>query len=332
MAVDVKTGEERMLLENARIGEIVVNPVDQSLMGVRHDERPRDAGAHSVSVRRWYRGAHVPVRCRALRPRHLPRRPAAVGVDGEVTGDQFLRVGISTKLLAATSAALRVPLRPVGSGELRVLARRPLPVRKQLLHRRVQHLPLRGRDRRDRSGVERRNRFFRPVPLADGGWSSSTTPARASFPRSSIRGPSRTSARSGSRAPSRREVSRRQDVAGPPPSTVDEEKLITSGPYSADEPRLYERVSRSSRATRARPRSATTSTSRIRCNSRTSASPPRIRRQQPAGDERGHVDITGRYSSGRGALSWNRRISTTCSARQNAAARAMPPSSATTGS
>ena len=28
MAVDVKTGEQRMLLENARIGEIVVNPVD----------------------------------------------------------------------------------------------------------------------------------------------------------------------------------------------------------------------------------------------------------------------------------------------------------------
>jgi hypothetical protein len=36
MAVDVKTGEVRMLLEDARIGEIVFNPVDRSLMGVRH--------------------------------------------------------------------------------------------------------------------------------------------------------------------------------------------------------------------------------------------------------------------------------------------------------
>ena len=36
MAVDVKTGEERMLLEDARIGEMVFNPVDRSLMGVRH--------------------------------------------------------------------------------------------------------------------------------------------------------------------------------------------------------------------------------------------------------------------------------------------------------
>src|SRR5437764_12114184 len=36
MAVDVNTGEERMLLKDARIGEIVFNPVDRSLMGVRH--------------------------------------------------------------------------------------------------------------------------------------------------------------------------------------------------------------------------------------------------------------------------------------------------------
>lgn len=37
MAVDVKTGASRMLLEDARIGEIVFNPVDRSLLGVRHN-------------------------------------------------------------------------------------------------------------------------------------------------------------------------------------------------------------------------------------------------------------------------------------------------------
>jgi hypothetical protein len=36
MAVDVRTGEVRMLLEDASIGEIVFNPADRSLMGVRH--------------------------------------------------------------------------------------------------------------------------------------------------------------------------------------------------------------------------------------------------------------------------------------------------------
>ena len=37
MSVDVKTGEARMLLEDARIGEIVFNPSDRSLWGVRHN-------------------------------------------------------------------------------------------------------------------------------------------------------------------------------------------------------------------------------------------------------------------------------------------------------
>jgi len=37
MAVDVHTGKERMLLEDARIGDLAFNPVDRSLMGVRHN-------------------------------------------------------------------------------------------------------------------------------------------------------------------------------------------------------------------------------------------------------------------------------------------------------
>ena len=36
MAVDVRTGKERMLLENASIGELAFNPTDRSLIGVRH--------------------------------------------------------------------------------------------------------------------------------------------------------------------------------------------------------------------------------------------------------------------------------------------------------
>ena len=55
MAVDVHTGEARMLLENARIGDLAFNPVDRSLIGVRHAIRPRDARAHSVSLHRLAR-------------------------------------------------------------------------------------------------------------------------------------------------------------------------------------------------------------------------------------------------------------------------------------
>jgi hypothetical protein len=37
MAVDLRTGQERMLIEHGRIGEIALNPVDHSLLGVRHE-------------------------------------------------------------------------------------------------------------------------------------------------------------------------------------------------------------------------------------------------------------------------------------------------------
>jgi hypothetical protein len=36
MAVDVRTGEVRRLIEDARVGEIVFNPADRSLVGIRH--------------------------------------------------------------------------------------------------------------------------------------------------------------------------------------------------------------------------------------------------------------------------------------------------------
>jgi len=45
MAVDVRTGKERMLLENASIGELAFNPTDRSLIGVRH------AYGHATLVR-----------------------------------------------------------------------------------------------------------------------------------------------------------------------------------------------------------------------------------------------------------------------------------------
>ena len=51
MAVDVATGKVRMLLEDARIGEMVVNPVDHSLVGIRHCQRDRDTRPHPAAVR-----------------------------------------------------------------------------------------------------------------------------------------------------------------------------------------------------------------------------------------------------------------------------------------
>ena len=61
MAVDVKTGEERMLLEDARIGEIVFNPSDRSLLGVRHNNGIALLVRIPYPYTDWYRGAHVSV-------------------------------------------------------------------------------------------------------------------------------------------------------------------------------------------------------------------------------------------------------------------------------
>ena len=81
MAVDVRTGESRMLLEDARIGEIAFNPADRSLLRRRATPRAGGARAHSATrTREWYAFHVFPYGVGALRPRHLARRQAAVGV------------------------------------------------------------------------------------------------------------------------------------------------------------------------------------------------------------------------------------------------------------
>jgi hypothetical protein len=100
MAVDVKTGATRMLLENARIGEMAFNPVDRSLIGIQHHE----GMATLVRVPYPY-DSFVPIFHFAYEyvPYDLDISPdgrllsASVG---EVNGDQFLRVWELQKVLA----------------------------------------------------------------------------------------------------------------------------------------------------------------------------------------------------------------------------------------
>jgi hypothetical protein len=92
MAVDVRGGETRLLLENARIGEIAFNAADRSLLGVRH------ANGYAVLVRI----AHPYTEWTALHvfPYGVVPYDLDVSPDGrllsasvaEVNGDQFLRV------------------------------------------------------------------------------------------------------------------------------------------------------------------------------------------------------------------------------------------------
>jgi hypothetical protein len=100
MALDVKTGEQRMLLENARIGEIAFNPADRSLMGVRHGSGLAALVRLSYPYDDWTVVHEFPY---GVVPSDLDISPdgkrLAASV-GEVNADQFVRVWDLDKLLA----------------------------------------------------------------------------------------------------------------------------------------------------------------------------------------------------------------------------------------
>ena len=99
MAVNVKTGEERMLLENVRIGEMVVNPVDRSLIGVRHNNGLATLVRIPHPYDLWFEVHTFPY---GVVPYDLDISPDGRLLSGsvaEVSGDQFLRVWQLDKIL-----------------------------------------------------------------------------------------------------------------------------------------------------------------------------------------------------------------------------------------
>ncbi len=121
MAVDVRTGEERMLIENARIGEIVVNPVDHSLMGVRHANGLATLVRIPSPYDDWYEVHTFPYEDVPSDLDISPDGRLLSGSVGEVNGDQFLRVWELDKILnRRRETALRVPVRAIRPGELRI--------------------------------------------------------------------------------------------------------------------------------------------------------------------------------------------------------------------
>ena len=170
MAVDVKTGEERMLLEDARIGEIVFNPVDRSLLGVRHNNGVAALVRIPYPYTQW-------TRCYAFPYEYVPY-DLDISPDGrllsasvsEVNGDQFLRVWELDKLLrrrpeaalassASGSRSRRASCSPGTGATCTAAATTPA-------------CPTSSATRWPRATVEAVSNaetgFFRPVPLADG--------------------------------------------------------------------------------------------------------------------------------------------------------------------
>ena len=74
IAVDVDTGRKRMLLKDARIGDIVLNPADKSLWGIRHQNGFATIVRIPAPYAELQPGPHVQIRPDPVRPRHLARR------------------------------------------------------------------------------------------------------------------------------------------------------------------------------------------------------------------------------------------------------------------
>src|SRR6185369_15785468 len=92
MSVDVRTGEERELIRDARVGDIVVDPFDKALIGVRHHNGMAMLVRIPKPYDRWDMLYTFPY---GVVPYDLDVSPdgrllsASVA---EVSGDQFLRV------------------------------------------------------------------------------------------------------------------------------------------------------------------------------------------------------------------------------------------------
>ena len=91
-AVDVDTGAERLLLRDARIGEIVMNPVDKAIWGVRHEGGLATLVRIPAPYSEW---KQVHTFAYGVVPYDLDISPDGRKLSAsvaEVGGDQFLRV------------------------------------------------------------------------------------------------------------------------------------------------------------------------------------------------------------------------------------------------
>ena len=99
MAVDVRTGEARTLMQHGRVGDVVVNPIDQSLIGVRHENGLATMVRVPKPYDTWYRVYTFPYGVVPYDTDISPDGRLLSASVEEINGDQFLRVWDMQKLL-----------------------------------------------------------------------------------------------------------------------------------------------------------------------------------------------------------------------------------------
>ena len=128
MEVDVASGKSRMLLRDARIGDIALNPKDHALWGLRHPNGLVTLVRLDPLLRRLDAGPYVRLRGNPLRPGHLAGRDAALRLDGP-GGRRPVGAGLPDRrpCRRAAGSGGAVQARGLDAGGLRLLARRQIP-------------------------------------------------------------------------------------------------------------------------------------------------------------------------------------------------------------
>jgi hypothetical protein len=233
-AVNADTGEERLLLRDARIGDIVFDPADRSLLGVRHLSGFATLVRIPYPYVEWHQ---VHTFAYGTVPYDLDVSPdgklLAASV-AEVNGDQFLRIWQIDKVLAGDLTPMSehsfghsIPESFVFSPDGRHLYGSSYYTGVSNIFRYEVATGAVAAVSNAESG------FFRPVPLADGrlivfhydaaGFVPATIEPRVLKDLSAI-------TFLGAEVAAKHPVVKTWAV--PPPSTVDGEKLVTSnGPY-----------------------------------------------------------------------------------------------------
>jgi hypothetical protein len=310
MAVDVRTGEERTLLANARIGEIVFNPADRSLLGVGHMDGLATLVRIPYPYDTWTKVHTFPYEQVPTDLDISPDGKLLSASVSEVNGDQFLRVWALDKILAGDLKPLSefgfgqsVPEGFVFSPDGRYLYGSSYYTGVSNIYR--YEVATGSIDAMSNAETG----FFRPVPLADGRLVVLTYTGQGFVP--TIIEPRPVTDLSaitflGTEVAEKYPIVKTWQV--PPASTVDEEKLTTArGPYFP---------LRSLALANAYPvlqGYKNTAGFGYRFNIEDPlqfASLGITAAYTPSGDlpgnERGHIDISGRYEFWRAGLSWNR--------------------------
>jgi hypothetical protein len=309
-AVDVKTGEVRTLLEQASIGEVVFNPADRSLLGVRHLYGLATLVRIPYPYTEWkeihtFPWEHVPSDLDISRDGRL--LSASVSDD---KGDQFLRVWRLDRLLAGDVT----PLSEYGFGqsvpESFVFSPDGRYLYGSSYYTGVSNIFRYGIASGEIEAVSNaESGFFRPVPLPDGrlvvlaytgeGFVPAIIEARPIKDVSAIRF-------LGTEVAEKYPEVKSWQVPGP--ATVDEEKLITQrGPYrplaNLELVNAFPVVQGYKNSVALGYRFNFEDPLQFTSLAVTTAYSPWT--DLPA-NERGHVEIAGRYEFWRAALSLNR--------------------------